>query len=55
MSKTSKLCQVVHHSTHVDETCLYYVVITLDQKVITTNETNAPYEKGISNIPTAKN
>ena len=25
--------------------CLYYFVVTLDKNTITTNETNAPYEK----------
>ena len=30
--------------------CLNYFVVTLDQKTITTNKTNIPYEKGICNI-----
>ena len=30
--------------------CLYYFVVTLDQKAVATNQTNAPFEKVISNI-----
>ena len=28
--------------------CLYYFVITLDQKAVATNQSNAPFEKVIS-------
>ena len=41
--------QVVYHLTRLYETrvfiTLYCFVVTLDQKAITTNEANAPYEK----------
>ena len=42
------MCQVVHHSTYlVRQTCLHYFVLTLREEVITTNETNARYEKNV--------
>ena len=49
MSKLSKLCEVVYHSTRLDQTkvfiLLYGFMGTLDQKAIATGETNAPYER----------
>ena len=45
MSKTSKLCQV-DHSTGLDGTrCLYHFMVTLGQKAVAKNQTNAPFEK----------
>ena len=51
MSKTSKLCQVVIiRLVMIGQVCLYYFAVTLDQKAIATNQTNASIEKVISNI-----
>ena len=33
----------------MEQGCLYYFVVTLDQKATATNQTNAPFEKVISN------
>ena len=44
MSRTSKLCQVVYHSIRLDGTRVFYFVVTLDQKTLATNQTNATFE-----------
>ena len=46
MPKTSKLCQVVYHSTRLDEAKVFILLCAYSgSKVITANETSAPYEK----------
>ena len=51
MSKTSKLYQVVCHSSRLDGTKVFKLfVVTLDQNTITTNKSNVPFEKGICHI-----
>ena len=53
MPKVPKLCHVAYHSTRVDGRnvfILHRIMLTLDQKAITTNETSAQYEKGVCTI-----